>query len=81
MNTEIVCSNQRAGFASHNSYAMDVNRENRNCYNCKGFGHFERNCRNRGIKNKIGEERRLEYRERRIIEGGNRQNNSNLNGE
>jgi len=44
-----------------------------------------RNCRNRGIGNKIGEERRLEYgngnnRQRRRMKGEDEQNN-NLNGD
>jgi len=48
--------------------------------NCEGFGHLTRNCRNRGIENIIEKERRLEYRERRTIKEGNK-NNSNLNRE
>ena len=58
---------------------MDVDHGNRNCYNCGKFGHLARNCRNRRIENKIGEKRRLEYRNNRqrlMIEEGN---NSNLN--
>ena len=78
INTVMVCSNQRAVFAQHNLYAMDVNRGNRNCYNYRGFGHLARNCRNRGMGNKIGEGKRLEYRNRSMIKGGN-ENNSNLN--
>ena len=81
MNVVMVHPNQRAGLAQHNLYAMDVDRGNRNCYSCRGFGHLAKNCRNRGIENRIGEERRLEYRNRRIIEKGNGQNNSNLNGD
>ena len=77
---------QRAGFAQLNLYAMKVDRSNRNCYNCGGFGHLARHCRNRGIGNRIGEGRRLEYGsrenngQRRIRGGGNKQQN-NLNGE
>ena len=56
--------NQRAGFAPHNLYAMDMDQENRNYYSCGGFGHLARNYRNRGIKNRIGEGRRLKYGQR-----------------
>jgi len=63
---------------------MEMDRSNRNCYSCGGFGHLARNYRNRRIENRIGEGRRLEYRRnenngQRRIEGGNRQ--QNLNGE
>ena len=59
---------------------MDVDRENRNCYNCREFGHLVRNCRNQ--ENKIEEGKRLEFgngnnRQRLIIERGNRLNNLN----
>jgi len=65
---------------------MKVNRENRNCYNCRDFGYLVRNCRNRWMRGRIEEKIRLEYREnknnrkRRRIERESRQNN-NLNGE
>ena len=75
MNTVIVCPNQQTGFVlSHNLYTMDVDRENRNCYNCGEFGYLARNCRNREIESRIRESRKLEYKNR-----NNRQNN--LNGE
>jgi len=63
---------------------MEVDWENRNCYNCRCFGHIARYCRNRGIEGKIGEGKRLKYqgnknnRKRRRIEGENGQSN-NLN--
>jgi len=84
INVVIMHPNQRAGFTQCNSYAMDVDWGNRNCYNCRGFGYLARNCRNRGTGNRIGEGRRLEYSSngnngQRRIEGGNRQDN--LNGE
>ena len=58
---------------------MDVDWENRNYYSYEGFGHLARNCRNRETKNRTGEDRRLEYRQRLRIEGNNKQDN--LNGE
>ena len=49
---------------------MNVNRrERRNCYSCGSFGYLARNCRNKRTENRIGEERKLEYR------GNNRQSN------
>ena len=51
---------------------MDVNRRNRNCYNCGEFGHLAKNYRNRGTGNRIGEGRRLEYQN---------EGQSNLNGD
>jgi len=80
-NVVIVCPNQRAGFAQCNPYAMDVNRENRNCYNHEEFGHLSRNCRDRGTENRIRKGRRLEYKQnngqRLTIKGNNGQNNLN----
>ena len=40
-------------------YAMEVNQE-RNCYNCGGFGHMAHHCRNRG-RGRPMEGRRVEY--------------------
>ena len=61
INMVMVCSNQRTRSTQHNPYTMDIDQGNRNCYNCGGFGHLARNCRNRGTGNRIGEGRRLEY--------------------
>jgi len=76
----MVHSQQRTEFAQRNPYAMNVDRR-RNCYNCGGFGHIAKHYRNRGIENKTGEGRRLEYggneRQRRIKR---RSETSNLNG-
>jgi len=41
---------------------MNVDWENKNCYNCRRFGHLAKNYRNKNIGNRIEEERRLEYR-------------------
>jgi len=65
-----------------NPYTMEVDCGNRNCYNCRGFGHLTRNCRNKRLEGRIGEKRKLEYkngnnRERRMIKERNRQNNLN----
>ena len=62
----MVHSQQRAGFAQRNLYAMDVDRNNKNCYACRGFGHLARHCRNR----RMGMNRRMKCEE-----------NSNLNGD
>ena len=48
-------------------FAMDIDR-GRNCYTCGGFGHMARNCRNWGMKGRVGDNRRMEYREGRIEE-------------
>ena len=72
----MVCLNQQ------NSYTIEVDYGNRNCYNCRGFGHLTRNCRNSGLEDRIREERKLEYKngnnkERKMIKERNRQNNLN----
>jgi len=79
----IICPRQKVEIAQKNSYAIDMNRE-RNCYTYRGFRHIAWHCRNRGVGNRIGKRRRLEYgssknnRQKRVEER-NRQNN--LNGE
>jgi len=64
-------SGRQTGPPRRDFYAMDVDR-GRNCYNCGGFRHLTKNCRNRGIGNKIGEGKRLEYGQK-----NNGQNNLN----
>ena len=57
---------------------MEVDR-GRNCYACGGFRHMACNCRNRGQRGRVVENRRVEYRGRRIEEIMN--NLNNLKGE
>ena len=52
-------------------FAMEVDR-GRNCFACGGFGHMARHCRNRGMRGRVAENRRLEYGGGRI-EGINEQ--------
>ena len=75
MNTIIVYPNQWAGFILHNPYVIEIDRENRNCYNCGRFGYLAKNCKNR-IENRIGKGKRLEYRNK-----NNGQNNLNGKGD
>jgi len=67
---------QQAVFAfQQDPYAIEVDCRNRNCYNCGDFWHLARNYRNKEIKDKIGEGRRLEYgnnEQKRTIEKENR---------
>jgi len=54
-------SGQEAGVPSRrDSYAMEIDRR-RNCYACGGFGYMAHHCRNREQKERVAEERRLEY--------------------
>jgi len=41
-------------------FAMEIDR-GRNCYACGGFGHMAHNCRNRGQRGRVAENRRVEY--------------------
>ena len=54
---------------------MNIDRENINCYNCRDFEHLVRNYRNRGTRDRIRKERRLEYRNK-----AQEQNNLNEEG-
>ena len=42
-------------------FTMEIDR-GRNCFACGGFGHIARHCRNRGMRGRVGENRRIEYR-------------------
>jgi len=55
-------------------FAMEVDR-GRNCYACRGFGHMACNCRNRGQRGRVAENRRVEYEGGRIKEIMNITNN------
>jgi len=55
-------------------YAMEID-QGRNCYACGGFGHMACNCRNRGQRRRVVENRRVEYGGGRIEEITNFQNN------
>ena len=55
-------------------FAMEVDR-GRNCYACGGFGHMARNCRNRRMRGRVAENRRVEYGGGRIEEIENFSNN------
>ena len=55
-------------------FAMDIDR-GRNCYACGGFGHMACNCRNRGMRGRVGDNRRVEYGGGRIEKISNFENN------
>ena len=57
-----------------NPFAMEIDR-GRNCYACGGFRHMARNCRNRGMRGRVAENRRVEYGDSRIEEIENLSNN------
>ena len=71
----VVMRGQGAGVPQRwDPFTMDIDR-GRNCYACGGFGHMARNCRNRGMRGRVGENRRVEYRGGRIEEITNLSNN------
>ena len=43
-----------------NPYAMEVDH-GRNCYACRDFGHMACHCRNRGQRERVEQERKVEY--------------------
>ena len=56
------------------SYAMEVDR-GRNCYACRGFGHMARNYRNQEQRERVADNRKVEYGGGRIEEIVNLTNN------
>ena len=57
----VVVRGQGAGVPPRRDpFAMDIDR-GRNCYACGGFGHMAHNCRNRGMRGRVEENRRVEY--------------------
>jgi len=55
-------------------FAMEVDH-GRNCYACGGFGHMVRHCRNREMRGRVAENRRVEYGGGQIEEITNFTNN------
>ena len=54
---------QGIGLSRRDPYAMDIDR-GRNCYACGGFKHMAQYCKNRGERIRIGDGKRLKYRQR-----------------
>ena len=44
-NAVMVCPTQQAEFVPYNSYAIDIDKKNRNCFSYGGFGYLAWNCR------------------------------------
>jgi len=61
-------------FPRQDPFAMEVDW-GRNCYACGGFRHMACNCRNRGQRGRVAENRRVEYEGSRIEEITNNSNN------
>jgi len=71
----VVVRGQGAGIPPRrDSFTMEIDR-GRNCFACGGFGHMARHCRNRGMRGRVEENRRVEYRGRGIEEITNIGNN------
>jgi len=59
---------QRAGVPPRRDpFAMDIDR-GRNCYACRGFGHMACHCRNWRQRERVADNRRVEYGGGRIEE-------------
>ena len=63
MNMVMLHPQQREGVVQRNTYTMEVDR-GRNYYACRGFRHMAQHCRNRWERIRIGNGKRLEYRQR-----------------
>ena len=72
--SEIGSGQNVGGTPRRDPFAMDMDRE-RNYYACGGFGHMARNCRNWGMRGRVGDNRRVEYGGGRIEEISNFENN------
>jgi len=71
----VVVRGQGAGVPPRwDPFAMDIDR-GRNCYACGGFGHMARHCRNRGMRGRVEDNRRVEYGGGRIKEISTLSNN------
>ena len=58
----------------YNPYTMNINR-GRNCYNCGGFEHITRYCREYKNQRRIGWKRRMNYEDNRNTSNLNREEN------
>jgi len=64
-------SEQEAGvLPRRDPFAMEVDR-GRNCYACGGFGHMACHCRNQEQRERVADNRRIEYSGGRIEEISN----------
>ena len=55
-------------------FAMEID-QSQNCYACGGFGHMARNCRNRRQRERVADNRKVEYGGERIEEISNLSDN------
>ena len=75
----VVIRGQRAGINTgtpprRDPFAMKVDRR-RNCFACGGFGHMACHCKNWGMRERVAENRRVEYGGGSIEEITNIRNN------